>query len=375
MSLKKQAYKFLKELQQFDYQLSSLQTYWEVLFPTPDKKWHRFYISSYQDTFYIKQVNGENGTLEVVPDKSLKIEESFGSEIEDEDLQAAWLFLMKAANKWLQQAKKDWVATNLRTQKEYPLKYRFGTLSHSLLQATLPDRYRLDQELGAAKAQQFIKLVEDGFFMPYDRPLATDMTADKYFEYCKIAYVATEKEIDNDLSGQALYKRYADGRHEGLLDIDQESPQEFSDWLDHKHPKRERGGHPWEIKRGGSYTHIGMRVQRPSYSSKEGYTVQLYGQSYSRLADTIRMFLAIHEARLPIDIVEPESIRKRLLGQDKSAIIANYELLSRAESYFPSEEDICDALYYEDLGKFKKMLRPFIKWEALPLLRRKQVSL
>jgi len=371
MPLKKQTYKFLKELQQFDYRLSPLDPYWEVLFPTPNKKWHRLYISSYQGTFFISHANGENGSLKVVPEKSLEIKESYGFEGEDEDLQAAWLSLIKAANKWLKKVKKDWVATNLRTQKEYPIKYRFGTISNSLLLATFPDQYNLYQDLGEEKAQQFIKLVEDNFFIRYDRPLATDLTAAKFFEYCKIAYLATEKEIDKNLSGKALYQRYADGRHEGLLDIDQESPQEFSDWLDDKHPKRERGGHPWEIKRGGSYTHIGMRVDRPSVSSKEGYTIQLYGQSNHRLADTIRMFLAIHEAGLPIDIVEPQSIRERLLGQDKCAIIANYELLSRTESYFPNEEAMYNAMYYTDLGKHKKLLQPFIKWETLPLLRKR----
>jgi hypothetical protein len=29
-----------------------------------------------------------------------------------------------------------------------------------------------------------------------------------------------------------------DGRHEGLLDIAPDSPQEFADWLDGVHPKR-----------------------------------------------------------------------------------------------------------------------------------------
>jgi hypothetical protein len=46
-----------------------------------------------------------------------------------------------------------------------------------------------------------------------------------------------------------MYRLYADGRHEGLLDIDEDAKQEFSDWIDGKHPKRTSGGHPWEIKR------------------------------------------------------------------------------------------------------------------------------
>jgi hypothetical protein len=41
-----------------------------------------------------------------------------------------------------------------------------------------------------------------------------------------------------------MYERYADGRHEGLLDIDGDSAQAFADWIDGTHPKRGCGGHP-----------------------------------------------------------------------------------------------------------------------------------
>lgn len=33
-------------------------------------------------------------------------------------------------------------------------------------------------------------------------------------------------------------RRFADGRHEGLLDIDEDSTDEFGDWIDGTHPKR-----------------------------------------------------------------------------------------------------------------------------------------
>jgi hypothetical protein len=66
-----------------------------------------------------------------------------------------------------------------------------------------------------------------------------------------IAAARKEDKVDKSLSGLEMYKKYADGRHEGLLEIDPNSAQEFSDWIDGKHPRRSTGGHPWEIKRGG----------------------------------------------------------------------------------------------------------------------------
>ena len=75
------------------------------------------------------------------------------------------------------------------------------------------------------------------------------MTAADYFEYCKLACTAGRRKdeyVDEAMSGREMYERYADGRHEGLLDIDEHSDQAFADWLDGTHPKRTSGGHPRE---------------------------------------------------------------------------------------------------------------------------------
>lgn len=49
------------------------------------------------------------------------------------------------------------------------------------------------------------------------------MNAGDFFRYCRIAYLAGRRPddaVDERLTGRELYRRYADGRHEGLLDID-----------------------------------------------------------------------------------------------------------------------------------------------------------
>lgn len=367
MSLKKKSSQFIYQVQAFDYKLNEFgDPYWEILFPDAKNNWHHFHISSYQKTFYISHSNGETGSIELIPDESFNMEENdvFGKK----KLKRKWLKLIKAATKWLEQVKNDWIAANLRVQNEYPLKYRFGIIPYSLILATLPKVSAIKEKLGAAKSKTFVQLVEAGFFKRFDKPELSTMTAKQYFDYCKIAYLATEEDIDLKLSGRALYQRFADGRHEGLLDIEPDSEQTFSDWLDGKHPKR-GGGHPWEIIRGGSYTHIGMRVQRPYAHRKEGYTIELYGQSIRGLSDTIKMFLAIHEQNLPIHIVEPEKIRKQLLGQEKVGIVPDYELISFGDRHFEMEENVFERVYFGDLEGFEEVLLPFVKWENLPVLR------
>lgn len=366
MSLKQTANQFLKHLLKFDYKLSEFgDPYWEVLFPTAKGKWQHLLISNYQKNYYLHHSNGNKSTLEVVIGESLKMETD--NEWEEKRQKKKWLQLLEAATKWLKEVEQDWITTNIQVQKDYPLKYRYGLIENRLLQSVLPEVIGLAEKLGKAKTQQFVELVEQGFFKRFDKPQVENMTAGKYFEYCKIAYLATEEHADKNLTGKELYKIYADGRHEGLMDIALDSEAAFSDWLDGKHPKR-GGGHPWEIKRGGSSTHIGMRVQRPRHK-KKCYTIELYGHSSYQLANTIKMFLAIYEVGLPVHIVYPNEIRKRLLGQDRVGIIPTYDSLSSGEGAFDTEEEIYDTLYYQDLKGYKKTLRPFIKWSALPVLK------
>jgi len=349
---------------------------WNVLFPDQGNKWHHINVNKYQHTFYITHITGDGGSLEVDPEKGVRALDHLGASsrwLEDHyQLAAIWEPLIVAACKWLRVVRKDWIKANKRIQLEYPFHYRYGIAPHALIRVSLTDIYRLDQELGRNRIRKFVRLVEDGFFLRAENTAVSTMTASDYFRYCKIAYIAGKRKddtIDDSLSGREMYKRFADGRHEGLLDIDPSSEQEFADWIDGKHPKRGFGGHPWEIKRGGNTTHIDLTVSRPSLHRQEGFKIELRGESIGRMAETVRMFLAIHEAKLPIAIANPEGVRKRLLAQDNIGIIPGYASLHRANQHFGQDKDVFDVLHYDDLGRFKRRITPFITWEPLPVLR------
>ena len=83
----------------------------------------------------------------------------------------------------------------------------------------------------------------------------------------------------------------------------------------------------------------------------------------------MRMFLAIHDANLPVTIANPDSVRKRLLGQDNIGIIPSYTSLHRANQHFSQDKDVFDVIHYDTIGRFKRRITPFIIWEPLPVLK------
>ncbi len=360
---------FLKELEAFEYAMESLDHIWNVLFPSENGKWHHLRVVNYKEAYFFIDITGDLKPIELKKPNSI-------NELPDyrfPDLNG-WSNLVHEARNWLKLVAKDWIAANKRVRVEYPLDYRKGIVPHALIRATFADYFRFDLEVGPEKKQKIIELVESLYLRRSENTELESLTANEYFNYCKIAYIAAKQEdehVDETLSGRELYHIFADGRDDGLLDIDGDSQQEFADWIDGKHPKKEMGGHPWEIKRGGNTTHITLAVYRPPYSQRNRFVVELCGEAWTRFAETLKMLYAIHEAGLPITITNPESVRKRLLAQDNVGVIPSYDSYHRANQYFPAKQDVFEVLHYKDLGRYKRRITPFITWEPLPILRPK----
>jgi hypothetical protein len=364
----------LQGAEDFRYQLSGYDKLWDIIFPHPEGSPQRVRILQYRETRYIFHVDGESCHLEVSPDGTISPSDSLAfsgrSWLQMEDVEAQWRPLFEGMKKWLGRVRKEWIKAAREMQDLYPLSRRFGYISKALVDASLPDLYHLDKELGGEACDAFIKLVEEGYFNRDSDRIIETMTARDFFAYCRIAYIAGKRPddtVDEQLTGREMYKHYADGRHEGLLDIDETSAEEFSAWIDGSHPKRDTGGHPWEIKRGGNTTHIDLFVTRPHYR-KEGFLVTLRAPALGRLAEALRMVLEIHREGLPIGFDDAEGVRKRLLGQDNIGIIPEYDPLHRANQRFDKTKDVYEVLYFSDLGRYKRRLTRFITWEPLPLL-------
>jgi len=364
----------IKELKIFNYKVEIIDHIWDIIFPDRKSQWHHMRVTKYYKVHYIILIDSDLCALEVTAKKQIQPIRSFGlSAYEDgsDDLASAWGDLIILARNWLRVVNKDWIKANKQVQTMYPLNRRYGFVPNSIIRASLSDVYRLDKALGKTKARKFIQIVESNYFHDEKNTTRDSMTAQDFFDYCKIAYLAGQRKddaVDERLSGRQMYQRYADGRDEGLLGVAVNSKKAFVEWIDRKHPKRTSGGHPWEIKRGGNTTHIDLSVYRPSYQMKEGFKVELRGASIGRLKETICMFLALHNAGLPIAIADPEAIRKRLLAQDNIGIVPGYCSLHRASANFPDHQDVYDVLHFDDLGRYKRRITPFVSWEPLPIL-------
>ena len=235
-------FSFVQEIQAFHYAISSLDHIWDVLFPSQDDKWHHIRIVKYMESYMFVDISGNAGELEFP--KPEEVRPFYGFERTQPDL---WPALIISALAWLKRLRKDWIANSKRVQLEYPLDLRQGIVPHSLIRSSFPEYYRLDVSLGQDKAQKIIDLVENGYLSNSEHTDPKSLTANEYFAYCKIAYIAARREdetVDENLSGRELYRVFADGRDDGLLAIDGDSREEFSTWIDHTHPLREVGGHP-----------------------------------------------------------------------------------------------------------------------------------
>ena len=163
-------------------------------------------------------------------------------------------------------------------------------------------------------------------------PELKEMTANDFYRFCALGYAA------NNYDGQAFalkaqYYRHADGRDDGLKKIDPDSAEAFADWLEN----REKGGHPWEVCRGGNSTHVSLYVGLGRVA--EGcYHLALAAKSYGRCVVAIKFYLALKHAGLPVIIYGAEFIKKRLLGLERVGIVPNEVMPFYCHSRFPGED-------------------------------------
>jgi len=185
-----------------------------------------------------------------------------------------------------------------------------------------------------------------------------------FMKYCKVAYTANLRHfkgaIEKGMSGLEMYQRFADGRHEGLIELPPESTDAFKQWY---HSGR-GGGHPWEVYRGGNTTHIDLGVTEKA----DGWSVFLRGSSTSRMAETIRIALALVKEGLPVEIHDAEELRTRLLGMDNMGIIPKFTINHRASQNFEKEDRVYDCVHLHDFSRKNRIL-PFISWKSIEPVR------
>ena len=137
-----------------------------------------------------------------------------------------------------------------------------------------------------------------------------------------------------------------------LQDIAADSSEAFHTWF---HDRDRCGGHPWEVCRGGNSTHVDLRVME----DMRGYFLYLAGAAWNRTMETVKFYLALTRANIPVYLAEAKMLADRLAEEEKIGIVPEGVLPAYCGSWFPNEH-IIDYMNLpsEDREKFL----PFCTW-------------
>ena len=361
--------KLIKVIEEFEPFRDGRDERW-VFFLKKKRSWRRLTVIKYDGICYF---SGSDFDAFSYPGQT-------AGDIGPEEHFSVWI---RELSLWRRSVARDPVEAQAQLFRKLPLGCRRGVIRRKNIRLLIPGWMPIASELSKNERENILEIPGKS---PPDFSRA--MTLNRFLEYCRVAYQAnpaTFKKLGfrSGLSGREYYKRYADGRHDGLLEIAPRSAEAFARWYKHGG----RGGHPWEIYRGGNSTHIGMYVVRPDLRP-ECWEVHLCALSSTRMVETCRIALALTQAGLPIIVDDAESYITRILDQDWVGIIPQDEEISYAWQSFPAEWRVRDCVrldwFYEGSTKTKIRInarlrlvaqlrarpRPVAKILQRPLVRR-----
>ncbi|MBD3345279.1 MAG: hypothetical protein GF401_09480 [Chitinivibrionales bacterium] len=257
---------------------------------------------------------------------------------------------------------KDPDAYNRNVEEKLPLRKRIGRISRHFLWKQIPDLERLDRELGDEIIHTLERALNN---INRNNPLFR-MTADDFFGYCEICYDANDYfGHDEKLTPRQKYKRMADGRDEGLLEVSGDSPEAFYEWF----ANRNHRGHPWEICRGGTTSHISLIVN----STRDPWYLSLSGFGRVRAAETVRMAVALWKAAIPFRLLKASELLAMCKGTDYVGIVPDYVTPRYCGDLFPDEDAIIDYMNPWDDQVFESVVRKYAYWYPLEKLETQHI--
>lgn len=215
-----------------------------------------------------------------------------------------------------------------------PPKYRTGTILRKDFWDIFPEMREMHyEEISQEEIDTFLNYVSEQpeNYESISNKLSS-MTANDFYRFCSLGYRANNYEYC-ELSPKEQYRKHADGRDEGLSEIDLDSPEAFYEWLN---DENKHGGHPYEVCRGGNSTHISLY---PCFE-EDGYILYLEGSSIARSNETVKFYNALKRENLPVYIGEADLLAARLREEEKIGIVPKGVFPRYCHSYFPNEKII-----------------------------------
>ena len=243
----------------------------------------------------------------------------------------------------------DFIRENL------PPQHRTGTIKRKDFWDVWPEaRASFFKDISAEDVAVFIQLASEqpADYKEIDGRLPA-MTANDFFRFCAMGYAANNYP-GCDKPPKEQYYLHADGRDDGLKEIDADDPEAFHTWLN----DREYGGHPWEVCRGGNSTHVSLTVSE----DERGYFLFLAGDAWTRTIETVKFYLALRRAGIPVFLHEAKTLAQRLAETELIGIVPEGVFPAYCGSWF--REHIIDYMNLpnEDREKFV----PFCTWYDEP---------
>lgn len=179
---------------------------------------------------------------------------------------------------------------------------------------------------------------------------AKDITANDFYRFCRTAYEsAGYGSRIKGMSAKEAYYRMADGRDEGLTDIQPDSAEAFRDWLEH----RKRGGHPWEVFGGGPY--IGCGID----SSTGRESISVWGNYYGQRREAVLSYLGLRRAGIHARFIDGKRILESLRGKDRIGIVP----LTENENMLDGYDGVLESIHLPD--EKKERMTACIKWSDM----------
>ena len=179
-------------------------------------------------------------------------------------------------------------------------------------------------------------------------------TSRKYFDICKIGYLAIDRKIDKDIDSKKLFYEKADGRTHGLENINLDSKEEFDEWFKEN---GENPDHAFEILPGRSFYRGDLWIDKDD----NGYYLTLSGSNYHTQIKILKIYNALLANGIKVRLSEKELFKSRI---DGSAIFAIENEDNWCYGYtYVFNEYYLDSIHIEDFPK----LIPYVKWEDVKM--------
>ena len=246
-----------------------------------------------------------------------------------------WVKVLEQIGRKIVSAQKNLPAYNRRIQRQLPLTCRYGRIQRN---HTWPKDFKLPVEETVLRAlEEYGKKEQEGY---------AEMTRDAYLGTAAIAYEAAFEDL-KELDPYGKYKRRADGRHGGLLELPPDDPQAFSAWFN---AGDWHGSHPWEIVFG----HPHGIMLAPHQDEKSGrWLYNLWAGSEGSYIMLVKMATALMERGIRFGIYSQDEVFKALRGTDEVKVTPEYSWGS---------------VQYTDIKELRPEMLKTIEWERTPEL-------